>query len=302
MELNQEELAIINRAFEKMPFPDDQETIDLLREKIKTGVASLFDANGESADNLILNKEASDYADKIPSEPELFDKDGNPVQTATRESAHEVYKVCSAFENYRKDFFATPKKEKTDKEIEATLADFRNAWQYLTPENKKKMEALADVIGYSLPDNTSKRIADRRRHDFSTLQEMGKTLKKDKNNIALKNKLTTLSRNYVAGYFRDVEKLTKPQDIADLGNMALKANSLIQTNVYNRPYVRTVEYYQTKSKILTHVKNAYQAMGDFKKVNQANLDIAKFNMAAERAQDYGYRQNFENSPDSYNFR
>ena len=63
-----------------------------------------------------------------------------------------------------------------------------------------------------------------------------------------------------------------------------------------------MEYYQTKSKILTYVRNAYQAMGDFKKVNQANLDIAKFNMAAERAQDYGYRQNFENSPDSYNFR
>ena len=224
------------------------------------------------------------------------------MQTATRESAHEVYKVCSAFENYRKDFFATPKKEKTDKEIEATLADFRNAWQYLTPENKKKMEALADVIGYSLPDNTSKRIANRRRHDFSTLQEMGKTLKKDKNNIALKNKLTTLSRNYVDGFFRDVEKLTEPQDIADLGNMALKANSLIQTNVYNRPYVRTVEYYQTKAKILTYVKNAYQTMGDFKKVNQANLDITKFNMAAERAMDYGYRQNFENSSDSYNFR
>ena len=49
MELNETELGIINRAFERMPFPDDQTAIDLLREKLKTGVDSLFDADGESA-------------------------------------------------------------------------------------------------------------------------------------------------------------------------------------------------------------------------------------------------------------
>ena len=47
MELNEKELGIINRAFEKMPFPDDQVAIDLLREKLRTGVDSLFDYNGQ---------------------------------------------------------------------------------------------------------------------------------------------------------------------------------------------------------------------------------------------------------------
>jgi len=302
MELNETELAIINRAFEKMPFPDDQETIDMLREKLETGIDSLFDNNGESAENLRLDTEAKEYADKVPTDQELFDKEGNPAETISRESAREVYKVCSSMEKYRRDFFKTPKIEPTDDEIRGTLEDFRLVWQYLTPENKKKMEKLAGVIGYNLPENASKRIASRRRKDYDELQEMAKTLKKDKNNLIIKNKLTTQSRYYVAGFFRDAERLQDPNDVVELGNMALKANSLIQTNEYNKPYSRTAEYYDTKVRILGHILDGYNAMGDHQNANKTTLDISRFKMAADRAMDYGYRQNFEKSPDSYNFK
>ena len=293
MELNETELAIINRAFEKMPFPDNQETIDFLREKLKTGVDSLFDNNGESAENMRLDIEAKEYADKVPAEPELFDKEGNPVQTISRESAREVFKVCSSLEKYRKDFFKTPKIEPTDDEIRATLADFRVVWGYLTPDNKKKMEKLAGVIGYNLPENASKRIAARRRKDYDELQEMAKTLKKDKNNLIIKNKLTTESRYYVAGFFRDAECLQDPNDVVELGNMALKANSLIQTNEYNKPYSRTAEYYDTKVRILGHILDGYNAMGDHQNANKTTLDISRFKMAADRANIKGKQKSLD---------
>lgn len=293
MELNETELAIINRAFEKMPFPDDQETIDMLREKLKTGIDSLFDNNGESAENNCLDVEAKEYADKVPTEAELFDEEGNPAQIISRESAREVYKVCSSMENYRKDFFKTPKTEPSDDEIRKTLADFRLVWQYLTPENKEKMKNLAEAIGYNLPENVSKRIAARRRKDYGELQEMAKILKKDKNNFIIKNKLTTQSRYYVAGFFRDVERLKDPGDVVELANMALKANSLIQTNGYNRPYSRTAEYYETKAKILGHVLNGYNAMGDYQNAHKTIQDISKFKDAADRANVKGKQKSLD---------
>ena len=151
MELNKEELDIINRAFERMPFFDDeerlQETIDLLREKFKTGMDALFDTKGNSAENMRLDLEAKEYADKIPSEPELFDKDGNPIQTASRESAREVWKVCSSFERYRKVFSQSTKFDNDT--AETILADFRVAWHYLTPENKKRMRAVIQRVSHA---------------------------------------------------------------------------------------------------------------------------------------------------------
>ena len=244
---------------------------------------------------------AKEYADKAPSEQELFDKDGEPAQIVSRDNAREVWKVCSALEKYRQDFFKIPQTTPTEDGVRATLADFRLTWQYLTPENKKRMEALAEIIGYELPENMEKRIVEKRKAAFISLQNLGKDFKKKKKGLPktnasekseqeremaiIKNKLTTDSRFYVRGFFRDMSYVKTPQNIVILGDMALQVNSLIQNNEFNRPYVRSAEYYNVKADILTYMRDAYKAMGDFKKCKSDNLGYIKIQNV--RRQSYG---------------
>ena len=302
MELNETELGIINRAFEKMPFPDDPKTIDLLREKIKTGIGLLFDNNGESAENLRLDTEANEYAANLPIEQELFDKDGNAAKIASKESAAEVLKVCSALEKYRQDFFKTPKTIPTHDEIRSTLDDFRLAWQYLTPENKKKMEGLAETVGYDLPENLSKRIVLRRKNNYDSLQEMAKVLKKDKNNLILKNKLTTQSGMYVANFFDDAQKIMSPKDLVDLCDMAFNATKMIAHKVgfENSRYVGSYAYFNTRAKILEVKRDAYRALGDQNAADLAGFAAFKCHEDADRVLSHGH-QIFEKSANAQTY-
>ena len=237
-----------------------------------------------------------------------LDKEGNPAQVVSRESAHEVWKVCSALEKYRQDFFKTPKETPTNDQTRETLADFRLALQYLTPENKKKMEALDEIVGYNLPENVSLRIAQHRERDYDSLQEMAKALKKDKKNSILKNALTEKSRRYVEGFFRDIPLIVNPEHVVKLGDMALKVNSLIPMTPYGAQYKKTKLYRKKNIEILSWIQKGYLAIGSETALDKARSTRVKiinelriFDNIEEWAGEQA-RKNFEKSPASYNFR
>lgn len=291
MQLGPEELNIINQTFAALPFAEDASALrNLQDEKNNRDFPAMFDVDGKTKDEAKIDTAALEYAKRVSdtASPELFDEAGEPnLNTVSKEHAAKVVEICSFFEQYRQDFFNNDKSQNITAKQRGWVKGFENALPFLNDKNKSRAENLIKNISANLPESISKTIVNAYRYDYKMMQVVAKELKKDKSNKILKNKMNTYAKIFVGSFFKNIGKVKEPEDIIAYSEMAVNANAMIQENDFGRRYSRTTQYYETKSKILQYKCDAYRELGDFKKANETQADINRFQNAALNANIYG---------------
>ncbi len=293
IELNTEEKNIIKNAFDLLPNPDNYHDLAKLKQRSQTGMDQLFDDNGNNAEESSLCFAANHYLESITTNqsPVLFDDKGEAMPAPRINEAKEVVRVCLVLEDYKNYLVSSLNQDKTDEQKRSMIQELRSVEPYLDDEDKRKFNNVIKRIGLNLPEIISEYVVNRRNNDYCTLQEMAKALKKDKDNAILKNKLTTSSRSFVFSYFEDVKKIVSPVHIAELGEKALKANSLIKSNPYDeaKKYTGTALYYDTQSRIHEVMLEAYRKTNNTAGINSSCVLKKRAEENAERARSYGYK-------------